>query len=103
MPDHTLAARALIDAALERSSIQLEPAIVSNSIETTKIFARTSHGVCFSFRIGNKPDVSGMVSIPLADPGLSDARLFLASRRGRVLPVAAAAFAELLGAAFEQL
>lgn len=103
MPDETLAARALLDAALHHTSVELEPAVVSNSIETTKIFARTSGGVCFSFRIGNKPDVSGMVAIPLADPGLADARLSLLCRRARVLPVAAAAFSEQLSAAFEQL
>jgi DNA-binding transcriptional LysR family regulator len=103
MPDNTLAARRLLDAAMDRTSIKLEPAMVSNSIETTKIYARTSRGLCFSFRVGSKPEVSGMVSIPLADPGLSDARLFLASRRGRVLPVAAAAFAEQLSSVFEEL
>jgi DNA-binding transcriptional LysR family regulator len=97
-----LAARALIDAAMERGSLRLEPRITSNSIETTKIFARTSQGVCFSFRIGNKPEVSGMVSIALSDAGLADARLYLASRRGRVLPVAAAAFDEQLTVAFEK-
>lgn len=103
MPDESLAVRGLLDTALEHASIQFEPAFVSNSIETTKIFARTSHGVCFSFRIGNKPDVSGMVAIPLVDPELRDARLYLASRRGRVLPVAAAAFAEQLAGVFETL
>ena len=69
----------------------------------TKVFARTSQGVCFSFRIGEKPDVSGMVTIPLADRELAEARLTLASRRGRVLPVAAASFAEQLCAVFEEL
>lgn len=103
MPDETLAARALLDSALERTSVELEPALVSNSIEATKIFARTSGGVCFSFRVGSKPDVSGMVAIPLQDPGLGDARLLLAGRRGRVLPVAAATFAEQLSATFERL
>lgn len=103
LPDHTLAARILIDAALERGSVNFEPAIVSNSIETTKVFARTSQGVCFSFRIGDKPDVSGMVAIPLRDPGLSDACLHLACRRGRVLPVAAAAFAQQLSELVEAL
>jgi len=103
MPDKTLAARALLDHAMNHTSVKLEPSIVSNSIETTKIFARTSGGVCFSFRVGTKPDVSGMVSIPLTDPGLVDTRLFLASRRGRVLQVAAAAFAEQLGSSFERL
>ncbi len=103
MPDETLAARALIDSALGRTSIRFEPALLSNSIETTKMFARTSSGVCFSFKIGKKPHVSGMVAIPLSDPELSEARLRLASRRGRVLPVAAAAFAEQLTASFDDL
>lgn len=103
MPDETLAARTLIDSALGRTSIRFEPALLSNSIETTKMFARTSGGICFSFKIGKKPDVSGMVAIPLSDPELSEARLRLASRRGRVLPVAAAAFAEQLSAVFDDL
>jgi hypothetical protein len=103
IPDETLAARTLIDAALGGASIRFEPALLSNSIETTKMFARTSGGVCFSFKIGKKPDVSGMIAVPLSDPGLSEARLSLAGRRGRVLPVAAAAFAEQLSAMFEEL
>lgn len=103
VPDETLAARGLIDSALARTSTRFEPALVSNSIETTKIFARTAGGVCFSFKIGKKPEVSGMVAIPLSDPELAEARLQLCSRRGRVLPVAAAAFAEELTALFEEL
>jgi DNA-binding transcriptional LysR family regulator len=103
MPDETLAARSLIDSALRHGSIRFEPTLVSNSIETTKMFARTADGVCFSFKIGKKPDVSGMVAIPLSDPELAEARLRLCSRRGRVLPVAAAAFAEQLTANFDDL
>ena len=103
MPDETLAARALIDLVLRRASLRLEPALVSNSIETTKMFARSSNGLCFSFHIGKKPDVSGMISIPLTDPELQNASLRLASRRGRVLPVAAASFAEQLIATFDEL
>jgi DNA-binding transcriptional LysR family regulator len=103
IPDETLAARGLIDLALGGASIRFEPALISNSIETTKMFARTAGGVCFSFRIGKKPDISGMVAIPLSDEGLADARLVLAARRGRVLPVAAAAFAEQLSTVFEEL
>jgi len=103
MPDETLAARAFLDDALRRASIRFEPALVSNSVETTKIFARTRQGVCFSFHIGHKPDVSGMITIPLSDPLLRGTRLELASRRGRVLPVAAASFAEELVALFEAM
>lgn len=103
MPDSTLAARSLLDSALKRASLTLHPALVSNSIETTKVFARTSQGVCFSFRIGNDPDASGLVMIPLVDPGLSAGRLYLACRRGRVLPVASAVFAERLTERLEAL
>lgn len=103
MPDETLAARALIDEALQLTSVNLEPSFTSNSIEATKVFARMRGGVCFSFRIGGKPDISGMVGIPLSDPSLADARLYLTGRRGRVLPVAAASFAEKLRAIFQTL
>jgi len=103
MPDETLAARALMDISLRRHSIRFEPALVSNSIEMTKMFARSSNGLCFSFHIGKKPDVSGMISIPLTDPELQEASLRLMSRRGRVLSVAAASFAELLIAVFDEL
>jgi hypothetical protein len=37
-----------------------------------------------------------MIAIPLVDPPLLQAKLLLATRRSRVLPVAAAAFAEQL-------
>lgn len=103
MPDATLAARTFLDAALRRASVAFEPALVSNSVEMTKVFARTRQGVCFSFQIGGKPDVSGMVTIPLAERALSETRLELATRRGRVLPVAAAAFAEEVVGLLESL
>jgi hypothetical protein len=37
-----------------------------------------------------------MIAVPLIDPAFKQARLYLATRRGRVLPIAAAAFVELL-------
>jgi DNA-binding transcriptional LysR family regulator len=103
MPDTTLAARALLDRALLRASFKLEPALVSNSVELTKTFARQNQAVCFQFRIANEPNPSGMRAIPLADPGFAQATLALAARRGRVLPVAAAAFAALLEEVLEAL
>jgi DNA-binding transcriptional LysR family regulator len=103
MPDATLAARALIDQVLMRASYKLEPALVSNSVEMTKTFARHNQGVCFQFRIGGEPDPSGMVEIPLTDPPFQRGRLLLAVRRHRVLPVAAGAFAALLEQVFETL
>jgi DNA-binding transcriptional LysR family regulator len=103
LPDVTLAARTLIDRALLRGSFRPEPVLVSNSIELTKTFARQNQAICFAFRIAGKADPSGMCAIPLTDPGFAQARLALAARRNRVLPVASAAFAELLEEVFETM
>jgi DNA-binding transcriptional LysR family regulator len=96
--DTTLAGRALIEQALSRASFDLEPRLVSNSVETMKSFARMNRGICFQFRRPGKAPIppGDMIALPLLDPQLSSARLILATRRGRVLPIAAAAFVELL-------
>jgi len=103
LPDATLAARALVDHALIRASFKLEPALVSNSVELTKTFARQNQAVCFQFCIAGTPDPSGMVAIPLTDRCFEEATLVLATRRHRVLPVASAAFAALLEEVLEAL
>ena len=63
-----------------------------------KAFARMNRGVCFQFRAPGKAVIppGDMIALPLIDPPLLHARLFLATRRGRVLPIAAATFVELL-------
>jgi DNA-binding transcriptional LysR family regulator len=96
--DTSLAGRVLIEQVLSQASFDLEPRLVSNSVETMKAFARMNRGICFQFRrAGNAPIPPGdMVALPLVDPQLSAAKLILATRRGRVLPIAAAAFVELL-------
>ncbi len=96
--DATLAGRALIEQVLAQASFDLDPRLVSDSVETMKAFARMNRGVCFQFRTPGKAVVppGDMVALPLIDPPLLHARLFLATRRGRVLPIAAATFVEVL-------
>ncbi len=96
--DATLAGRALIEQVLAQASFDLDPRLVSDSVETMKAFARMNRGVCFQFRTPGKAVISpgDMVALPLIDPPLLHARLFLATRRGRVLPIAAATFVEVL-------
>jgi DNA-binding transcriptional LysR family regulator len=96
--DTTLAGRALIERVLSQASFDLEPRLVSNSVETMTAFARMNGGVCFQFRKPGKAPIppGDMIALPLIDPQLSEAKLILATRRGRVLPIAAAAFVELL-------
>lgn len=96
--DATLAGRALIEQALAHASFDLEPRLISNSVETMKVFARMNRGVCFQFRRPGKAltPAGDMMAVPLIDPALLQAKLILAIRRGRVLPIAAARFVELL-------
>ncbi len=96
LPDHTLAARGLLELASEQLMVPFVPAIESNSIETLKTFARLGEAVCLAFHVGEQARDSGLVARPLRDPHCAEARLYLAVRRGRVLPVAAASFVEQL-------
>jgi DNA-binding transcriptional LysR family regulator len=98
LADTTLAGRALIEQVLAQASFDLDPRLVSDSVEMVKAFARINRGVCFQFRRPGKAPIppGDMIALPLIDPPLLQARLVLATRRGRVLPVAAAAFVELL-------
>ena len=99
--DATLAGRALIEQVLAQASFDLDPRLVSDSVETMKAFARMNRGVCFQFRTPGKAVIppGDMIALPLIDPPLLHARLFLATRRGRVLPIAAATFVEVLRSA----
>jgi DNA-binding transcriptional LysR family regulator len=96
--DSTLAGRSLIEQVLAQASFDLEPRLVSNSVEAMKAFALLNRGVCFQFRKPGRALVppGDMVALPLVDPPLLQARLYLATRRGRVLPIAAATFVEQL-------
>jgi DNA-binding transcriptional LysR family regulator len=105
LADKTLAGRALIDRALGKDALRIEPAFVSNSIDAMKAYARMSKAVCFQFKVGGMRDVAlgEMVAIPLTDPQCQSAVLVLAMRARRVLPIAAAAFAEELKGALARL
>jgi len=105
LADPSLAGRGLIDRALAKASFHYEPALVSNSAEAMKAYARMSQAVSFQFRVGVTRDVElgEMVAIPLNDSALIQPQLALAARRGRVLPIAAAAFSEDLQTALAAL
>ncbi len=102
LADESLAGRALIDQALAKASFRFEPMLVSNSVEMMMAFARRNGAICFQFGSSalRQTARAGMVAVPLVDPLLADGQLLLAARRERVLPVAAAAFAEQLKASF---
>lgn len=103
LADATLAGRGLIEQVLAQASFNLDPRLVSNSVEAMKAFAHMNRGVCFQFRKPGKALIppGDMIALPLIDPPLLQARLLLATRRARILPFAAAAFVELLNGVLE--
>jgi DNA-binding transcriptional LysR family regulator len=98
LADSSLAGRALIERVLAQASFDLDPRLVSNSVEAMKAFARMNRGVCFQFRKPGKALIApgDMVAIPLMELPLLQAKLVLATRRGRALSIAASAFVDLL-------
>lgn len=98
LADTTLALRALIEQALAEVSFDLDPQLVSNSFAIMRAFARLNRGLYLQFRKPGRGPIPScdMVAVPLIDAPLLQAKLFLATRRGRVLPIAAAAFVEWL-------
>jgi DNA-binding transcriptional LysR family regulator len=54
LADTTLAGRGLIEQVLALASFDLDPRLVSNSVEAMKAFAHMNRGVCFQFRSPGK-------------------------------------------------
>lgn len=95
MPDSSLSGRGVLEDLFEQSSAQPHPPLVSNSYEMMRGYASEAGGVSFQIEIGAGPSA---VAIPMDERGLPTGRLVLVALRDRVLPVAAAAFAELISA-----
>jgi DNA-binding transcriptional LysR family regulator len=93
-----LAARALVDAALDAGSLKMLPVLVTNMFEVMKKYVRLTDAISFHFylaQFGDQP-LDGLVAVPLADRQLAEAKLMLGVRRGRVLPSSTAAVCEWL-------
>jgi len=90
--------RYMIDQAVKRLNLTLDVRLMSNTVQSLKIFARQTGAVCFQFQIGTRLDVERgeLVAIPLTDPELSRGNLVLASRAGRRLSLPALSFSEAL-------
>ncbi|TWG87251.1 DNA-binding transcriptional LysR family regulator [Cupriavidus gilardii J11] len=97
--------RRLIEAIAARNRLQLSVMLEASTVETLKGFVRQTDGICFQFHAGTLRETSQgtLTAVPLSDPELALGRLVLASRRGRALAPAAAAFAEHLKGAMAGL
>lgn len=98
MPTVQYGVRHLIDLALRRSSVELRPAVESDSFEFLRRLPAREGIIAFQIPIGLPLDdgVDGIVSRRLDRRDIPEGLLYLGQLRGRTLPVAAAKFASQL-------
>jgi DNA-binding transcriptional LysR family regulator len=95
LPTEQYGVRHLLEAAVRRTSLTLNPAVVSDSFEFLRLHAVAENIIAFQIPIGlpapgNRTEmVSVEVDVRDVPPGL----LYFGQLRGRTLPVAAARFA----------
>lgn len=99
LPDRSYGGRAMIEAALARSSLRADPAIEANSFEFLRNYVRLENAITFQIAIGAPAGTesgSGLVSRPVDQRDIRPGKLVIGQLRGRALPVAAAKFADEL-------
>lgn len=96
--DQSFQTRALIEAMAQRLTLKLDVALEANSVQTLLAYTLLTGAISFQYRIGicRHPAGESIVAVPLLDPLLHRTRLVLASRVGRVLPMAALSFVPAL-------
>ena len=98
LPDRTFGLRRLVDDMVAASGASLKPALVTNSIQSLRSFARAGLGVSVLTRCATRRDVieGRLVAVPLQGRNLRKACLKICVRNGRTLSPAARALSRHL-------
>jgi DNA-binding transcriptional LysR family regulator len=96
LPTAIYGVRHLIDLALMRSSIELQPMIETDSFDFLRHYPRQERIISFQIPVGLPASYPPIVTRPFDDRDVPAGRLYLCQLRSRTLPVAAAKFAALL-------
>ena len=95
LPTEEFGVRQLLEAAVRRTSLSLDPVVESDSFEYLRSHAIAENVLTFQIPIGlpGNDDFSGIVSRPVAEQDVPPGLLYFGQLRGRTMPVAAARFA----------
>jgi DNA-binding transcriptional LysR family regulator len=96
LPTAIYGVRHLIDLALIRTSIEIQPMIEADSFDFLRHYPRQERIVSFQIPVGLPASSPSLVMRPLDARDVPAGRLYLCQLRSRTLPVAAAKFAALL-------
>ena len=104
LPTANFGVRHLLEAAVRRTSLSLDPVVVSDSFEFLRSHAIAENIIAFQIPIGlpTQGDQLGMVSRLVDTRDVPPGLLYFGQLRGRALPVAAARFAQQVMAHFEE-
>lgn len=105
MPTHLYGVRYVLDTAVVRSSMKLQPAIESDSFEFLRHYARQDNTISFQIPIGISSGQKGDddVSCPVDHRDVPPGVLYLGQLRGRPLPVAVSRFAAQISLALARM
>jgi DNA-binding transcriptional LysR family regulator len=101
LPTEAYGVRHLLEMAVRRTSLRLQPAVESDSFEFLRHHALAEDMITFQIAIGLSAttDIRGLVSRRIDEQDVPPGLLYVCQLRGRTLPVAAARFAnQILGA-----
>lgn len=96
LPTAIYGVRHLIELALIRTSIEIQPMIEADSFDFLRHYPRQESIVSFQIPVGLPASSPSLVMRPLDARDVPAGRLYLCQLRSRTLPVAAAKFAALL-------
>jgi DNA-binding transcriptional LysR family regulator len=96
LPTAIYGVRHLIDLALIRTSIEIQPMIETDSFDFLRHYPQQERIVSFQIPVGLPAASPSLVMRPLDARDVPAGRLYLCQLRSRTLPVAAAKFAALL-------
>ena len=104
LPTSSYGVRYLLDIAAQKSSLQLNPVIQSDSFEFLRNHAIAENIITFHFPIGlSRQTMTGdVISRPVDPRDVPAGALYVGQLKGRTLPVAAARFADQLSASLTQ-
>jgi len=102
LPTAPYGVRHLMELAVRRTSLTLQPELESDSFEFLRYYARSENILSFQLPIGLAPnaDDDGTVSRPIDARDVPEGFLYFGQLRGRTLPVAAARFAQQMQETF---
>jgi DNA-binding transcriptional LysR family regulator len=105
MPTHLYGVRNVLDKAVLRSSIKLQPVIESDSFEFLRHYARQDDTISFQIPIGiaSGRKAGDDVSCPIDERDVPPGILYLGQLRGRTLPIAVSRFAAQISSALAKM